>query len=680
MRKKYVRNICFIIIFCTSLIIFSSNICANKKTHRVAFNCYSVPYSFISDDIYYSGMHIDMMNWIAKQKGLDIIYIPYETNGDCLEALRKGAVDLVLGHRTNDSAAAGLQYTAELSTSTLCLFVKNKLASALEEVTDYRLYSVAVEYGTAANAYLANMGVQRYLTQGNQVSTYQALVDEKADMALAVFDSFIYLTHQNDTQDDFTVLRSYISPVSYAILVRPNEKELFNLINAGLTEIRASGNYEKIYKRWEIKDDSVIYAQVIKRIKNIAIGIISVAFIITFLSLALNRILKIKVDEKTKELFDANLELDKKMIQLENESRIRYSMIEFAPSGMVLFDKNYKILLINQAALRLSGQKDEYLDTDIRLLYIFGSIINCIDSDLFVDNDFAKMNERPSVLELGDDSDKRSYRYRIFRLYDDVGVGNILLNVEDITVEELEKLELIEKEKNKSLNRLIAGIAHEIKNPLMALRTAASLIREKREDPEVQEAFAKFVPDEVDRMNQLIESLINYARPFKGMNEMISLADVVRDCLYLVNLATKKDRINFEIVLDDTVVVFANRDSIKQSVINIMMNSIESMVKKQQGSLNDLLTMEISVNKDDKYSYLHIKDEGVGMSQTDIYHCTEPFYTTKQAGTGLGLALVHQFISKNNGILEIKSEQGSYTEVTLKFRRADTNETKNIDN
>jgi hypothetical protein len=91
---------------------------------------------------------------------------------------------------------------------------------------------------TTANAYLANMGVQRYLTQGNQVSTYQALVDEKADMALAVFDSFIYLTHQNDTQNDFTVLRSYISPVSYAILVRPNEKELFNLINAGLTEIR----------------------------------------------------------------------------------------------------------------------------------------------------------------------------------------------------------------------------------------------------------------------------------------------------------------------------------------------------------------------------------------------------------------------------------------------------------
>ena len=133
--------------------------------------------------------------------------------------------------------------------------------------------------------------------------------------------------------------------------------------------------------------------------------------------------------------------------------------------------------------------------------------------------------------------------------------------------------------------------------------------------------------------------------------------------------------------MDDTVVVFANRDSIKQSVINIMMNSIESMVKKLQGgNLNDLLTMEISVNKDDKYSYLHIKDEGVGMSQTDIYHCTEPFYTTKQAGTGLGLALVHQFISKNNGILEIKSEQGSYTEVILKFRRADINETKNIDN
>ena len=90
--------------------------------------------------------------------------------------------------------------------------------------------------------------------------------------------------------------------------------------------------------------------------------------------------------------------------------------------------------------------------------------------------------------------------------------------------------------------------------------------------------------------------------------------------------------------------------------------------------------MSIKVKKDKHYAYVHIHDEGIGMSEEDIKRCAEPFYTTKEWGTGLGLALVQQFITENQGVLSIKSEIGRYTEVMLKFGRNDVDETKNIDN
>ena len=653
---------------------------ADNRTIRIAFNCHAVPYHFIDENDNYAGMHIEMMNWIAKQKKIDIIYIPYETNGDCFKAIKQGAVDLVLGHRTNDSAAIGLQYTDELSSSSLSLFAKNELNEVLGNGDDYRAYSVAIEYGTAANSYMTNIGVQRFLTQGNQVQVFQALIDKKADMALSDYIFFRYMLDKKELKDEYIALRSYISPVSYAMLVKPEDMDLFNIIDAGLKELRASGSYESIYDRWVIKDNGYFEAQLIKRIKNTAIGIAFTALVIIIASFMMNRMLQIKVEDKTKELNAINRELDKRMIQLESESKTRYGMIEFAPSGMVLFSKEYKAVLMNRAALQLGNLEGYDENSDVRTMAIFGDIIKGINGDLFSEGGGKWNAGNPSIIELDCTKSKRSFRYNVFRLYDEAGISNVLLNVEDVTKEELKKQELIEREKNKSLNRLIAGIAHEIKNPLMSIRTAASLLKDQVDNPEVQEAFIRFVPNEVDRINQLIESLINYARPIKGQRELLSLSTVVSECLYLTNIVVKKDKIKFAVDIDDNINILINKDRIKQSIINVIINGIESMERKLQTNPDAILTMKISVKGDDNFAIISIYDEGLGMSKKDILRCTEPFFTTKEWGTGLGLSLVQQFMANNNGMLSVQSEKDCYTEVVLKFWRYDMYEAKNIDN
>jgi polar amino acid transport system substrate-binding protein len=203
----------------------------------------------------------------------------------------------------------------------------------------------------------------------------------------------------------------------------------------------------------------------------------------------------------------------------------------------------------------------------------------------------------------------------------------------------------------------------------MAIRTSASLLQAQWDDPEVRDAFVRFVPNEVDRINQLIENLIGYARPVKGEQQPMRLSDIVTECLYLTAIAAKKHNIICTTQLNDELWIFANRDRIKQSLINIIINGIESIEKKLTLGCDTMPGMSICAEAEGEFALIRIRDEGMGMRKEDIWRCTEPFYTTKSAGTGLGLALVQQFLSKNGGTISIDSEEGVYTEVCLKFRR-----------
>lgn len=681
MFKKRLGFMLFTMFLC--LFIFSYlklNVHAEGEILRVAFNSNAILYHYIDEDGEYRGMHIDMMNWIAKAKKMQIVYIPFETNQECINALNSRDVDVILGHRTNDRAAAGLQYTNELSSSSLCLVVPNELAWTIENSEGRQVYSAVMEYGTAPNYYMTQIGIQRYLSKGNQVSVFEALIEGEADMAIAVYDCFIFLLNKAGLKDKYTILRRYIAPVSYAMLVRKNDLTTFNILESGLTELRASGSYESIYKKWQLEDEKVALLKLIRRMTIIVVVLGCIVLAIILFNIMINRMLKRKVAEKTKELYEANLELDRRMMQIQSESRIRYGMIEFSPSGMVAFDKNYRITLINHAARRISGASDDCVGSDVRNLSVFGEILKKIEYDIFSLMRYGGKVSHPVTIELENGENKRSYRYNLYSFCDESDINNILLDVEDVTIEERKKQELFEQEKNRSLNRLIAGIAHEIKNPLMAIRTASSLLKTQGNDPEVQDAFTRLVPKEVDRINQLVEGLINYARPIKGKREMTNLAAVVRECLYLTKFAIKNRNICYKVDMDDSVFVYVNRDKIKQSLINIIMNSIESMERKLLNEPEKQLLLDISVSKDQSFALVRIRDEGVGMSEVEIKRCREPFYTTKLVGTGLGLSLVQQFMEENDGVLDIRSELACYTEVLLKFRRYDEDEKQDTDN
>lgn len=264
-RQLYILLI-LILLFTYQILFVETVVHADVGTIRVAFNSNLKPYHFIDKDGTYKGMHIDMMNWIAKQKNLEVIYVPYESDRDCINAINNQEVDVVLGHKTNDRYASGLQYTTELSSSTLCLVVPNKLVRVLENAKDYRTYSAVIEYGTSANYNMTQMGIQQYLAKSNQFKVIEALVNGQADMAIAVYDSCAYLLDEAGLKDRYTILNRYISPISHAMLVRKNDITFFNLMESGLNEMRVSGSYADIYKRWQFNNEQAITQELMRKI------------------------------------------------------------------------------------------------------------------------------------------------------------------------------------------------------------------------------------------------------------------------------------------------------------------------------------------------------------------------------------------------------------------------------
>ena len=112
MRKRRLYLLLILIfLFTYQFHLMETVVHADVENIRVAFNSNLKPYHFIDKDGSYQGMHIDMMNWIAKQKKLEVIYMPYETDYECINAINNHEVDVVLVHKTNDRLASGLQYT-----------------------------------------------------------------------------------------------------------------------------------------------------------------------------------------------------------------------------------------------------------------------------------------------------------------------------------------------------------------------------------------------------------------------------------------------------------------------------------------------------------------------------------------------------------------------------------------
>jgi signal transduction histidine kinase len=250
---------------------------------------------------------------------------------------------------------------------------------------------------------------------------------------------------------------------------------------------------------------------------------------------------------------------------------------------------------------------------------------------------------------------------------------------------------LILSEKLASLGTMAAGMAHEIKNPLVSLRTFTQLLQQKWDDEEYRNKFVQIVPHEIERINKIAESLLKFGKPMKPELTKVDVNAVLEDVLLLLESETKKNNIRVTTKFADLPLIVADQGQLSQAMVNVVLNAVQSMkdggeltVKTDLGEVIHLGKIgakgkfrsegevgEMSFGGEEEKSeaeqgvlkpvgvvFIEITDTGSGIPAENLKSLFDPFFTTKMTGTGMGLPITLRIIEEHLGSIKVRSQVG----------------------
>jgi len=245
--------------------------------------------------------------------------------------------------------------------------------------------------------------------------------------------------------------------------------------------------------------------------------------------------------------------------------------------------------------------------------------------------------------------------------HEDIELLSTLANQMAIAIENARLYEDLKRSKSyirradrlASLGTLSAGLAHEIRNPLVAIKTFTQLLPERLNDEEFLNKFVGIASGEVDRIALLINELLDFARPSEPKLEYEDINSVLDGIILLVSTETKRKQINIiKSYSENLPPVQIDREQIKQVFLNILLNAIEAT--PEDGSIT-VKTRSFMKPGGEPYIQIEFTDTGCGIPSEKLEEIFNPFFTTKSAGSGLGLSISHQIVEDHKGYIHVES-------------------------
>lgn len=218
--------------------------------------------------------------------------------------------------------------------------------------------------------------------------------------------------------------------------------------------------------------------------------------------------------------------------------------------------------------------------------------------------------------------------------------------------------------KLKLLGKLTAGLLHEIRNPLSAIKLNLDLIKyyEKSIPTEVNESVEDCMKA-TERIEVLIENLLQYARKSNNDLELVSINDVIQDAVHLLNVKASKKSISLISELDNNIPkLMLNENKFLQVALNLITNAVDACNNKGVVRVRTYTVLE-----ETNSVIFEVMDNGVGISDEDQKKIFEDFFTSKPEGTGLGLTVCKTLVEEMDAELSFESNSGSGTKFFITF-------------
>jgi len=376
---------------------------------------------------------------------------------------------------------------------------------------------------------------------------------------------------------------------------------------------------------------------------------------VDFYHRALKKLDKLNAEQRRELLVSAVEEID-----------LYKNVLDSIDMGILVCDESNNLIMVNKCALRLvpmnyiEGVKLRSAVTDEKIVNAFRDII--LNREKVTDKEI-------DVMHLGRN---RLLSVNIVPLVKDKRITGTLIYIEDITEKRKGEARLRRAENLASLTTLAAGVAHEIKNPLGSISIHLQLLQKNlakklQSSENDTDKYFNVIKEEVDRLNHIVVDFLFAVRPMNLELREENINKIISQIMEFVRIEMEQSNIMCLLELDENVPdILIDERYMKQALLNL--------IKNAQAAMPDGGVFTISTKCADNEIRISVCDTGVGISNEDFSKIFEPYFTTREAGTGLGLTQVYKIIREHYGEITVDSEPETGTEfkITLPIPQKET--------
>jgi PAS domain S-box-containing protein len=335
------------------------------------------------------------------------------------------------------------------------------------------------------------------------------------------------------------------------------------------------------------------------------------------------------------------------------------SIVEVVQDGLIAIDGRGNVLYFNKAAQDILG-------------YDRKRVVGRNIEDIFSHEDIERIlagGFRAGEARVGKETTVRNFSGDPVSIGTSTTVytdssGNVQGHI--ITFKDLREIhrmqeEILRMDRLASLGEISSGIAHEIRNPLAAIKTTAQAMEEEMETDDPKREFLSRIVKEIDRLDTMLRTFFSFAKPKRPMFIRCDIRDVIKEVLLLLNKDVKNNQIELvEKYAPNLPAVHGDFQQLQQVFLNLFLNSIEFMDPGREKKIF-ITAWEKKTGQKKRILEISVTDTGTGIDDEHINKIFDPFFTTTAKGTGLGLSITYRIVQRHGGSIEVKSKKGMGT-------------------
>ncbi|MBF4694949.1 transporter substrate-binding domain-containing protein [Fusibacter ferrireducens] len=602
-----------------------------EKAITIAAVNSGAPYLYRSGSGEEIGYNADVLALLSEKLNVKFVFIDVAFD-TAMEMLNNHEIDLILGLQYNPDYVDSIKYSKPFIENESSVFVKAS-SRGINGFGDLEGKKVAVYKNDPSYSYLSSLSGIRIFKTESLEDAAMMLRYGTVDAWVGNYRESILLLKNSNFEGTIKIVGKGVELFPSAIAANKSQVELIQLINVGIDSIKDSDELSEIENKWFgeiIEGDNTN----LKHYLYIAVGtVVSLAIIVVIIA-RINKLLKREVDRRTAEI--------------EHRKKMSEGMLQSLSEGIITIDSEKKIIFINDKVLELIHMEslekcigkniEETALKDIIYVYHLEQCLKDREKVIGAERRFKLSN-----------LDSKIYEYNItpilLPLSDGLTVPGATIAIRDNTENIVLKERMIKIDKLQSIGRMTAEVAHELRNPLTSMDMYIKLLPQKYSNESFRTLMIEDLSSEIKRMNAIVDNLLDLSKVNKPKVETFNLSREITGIIRLVKLQPNMSKLDFVQEIDKHIQIHFDKNQFAQVCVNILSNAVEKLESEKEGQI------KVSAKVVDHVVRLYFEDSGDAIPKDIIESIFEPFYTTKDKGNGLGLSIVYELVSKNNGTI-----------------------------